>query len=164
MLAIIRDRGPQISLAWVALLRIMIGLMFLTTWGSNLSKGFYTPSGLVVFFTEVYPQSENPLGWYAGFINGVIIPARNWFAYFQLVSEFILGLGLLLGIWTRLFSLAGIFFLLNTFLATFGQDWPWAYGLPLGILGVIFFTRAGRSLGLDAKLEHYFQSLRLKFW
>jgi uncharacterized membrane protein YphA (DoxX/SURF4 family) len=142
----------QTSLYWIALLRVMLGLVFLTTWASNLSKGFYTPDGLLNFFTNVFPQSANPLTWYAAFINGVILPARAAFAPFQLVAEFLLGLALLGGALTRLACLGGAFFIANTFLATFGADWPWSYLMMLGIMGVCFFTGAGRSLGVDAWL------------
>jgi thiosulfate dehydrogenase (quinone) large subunit len=140
---------PLVSLNWLALLRALVGLVILTSWLSNLLKGYYTPDGLVYFFTSVFPQSENPLGWYAAFINQVILPVRAVFAPFQLVGEFILGFALLVGLFTRFFSLVGIFFLLNTFLATFGHDWPWAYFMPITILGVVYLTRAGRALGLD---------------
>jgi uncharacterized membrane protein YphA (DoxX/SURF4 family) len=143
---------PKIPLSWVALLRILMGVLFLTTWASNLFKGFYTPDGLQVFFTEVFPQSENPLGLYAAFINGVILPIRGVFAPFQLISELVMSLALLAGAFTPFFSLAGIIFLVNTFLATLGQDWPWAYLMPITILAVVFFTRAGRVWGLDALL------------
>ena len=143
---------PQIPLSWVALLRIILGVLFLTTWFSNLFKGFYTPDGLLDFFTNVFPQSENPLRWYAGFIINVILPIRSAFAPFQLVSEFLIGLFLLAGALTPWTSAAAAFFILNTFLATFGHDWPWSYGTILGILFVVFFTRAGRSLGFDARL------------
>lgn len=137
---------------WMAVLRVLVGLMFLSTWASNLAQGYYTPDGLARFFREAAPPSENPLSWYAAFIEGVILPIRGVFAPFQLVAELLLGLGLLLGLLTRLFSLAGIFFLLNTFLATFGHDWPWSYLLPIGILAAVFMTRAGRILGLDGRL------------
>lgn len=140
---------PKISLSWVALLRIMMGLMFLTTWYSNLQKGFYTPDGLLDFFTNVFPISENPLTFYSDFIENVIIPIRHLFAPFQLVAEFLLGLSLLVGFFTPIFSLGGIFFLINTFLLTFGHDWPWAYFMPIGILGISILTLAGRSLGVD---------------
>lgn len=156
------DSRPQLE--WIALLRIMIGLMFLTTWGSNLLRGYYTPEGLQTFFTSVFPQAENPLTWYAAFINNVILPARNVFAPFQLVAEFILGLALLLGALTPLSSLAGIFFLANTFLATLGHDWPWAYAMPIGILGVIFITRAGRALGVDMYLYRRFGDRSRLLW
>ena len=146
------ESAPRVSLTWIALLRILLGLVFLSTWVINLFNGFYTPDGLLRFFTEVYPQADNPLAFYAGFINNVILPIRGVFAPFQLVTEFLLGLGLLVGAFTPFFSLAGIFFLLNTFLATLGHDWPWSYWLPIGMLAVTFFTRAGRALGLDARL------------
>jgi len=141
-----------VSLAWIALLRIMLGLVFLTTWSSNLVKGFYSADGLLNFFTQVFPQSNNPLTWYAAFITDVILPARGVFAPFQLVGEFLMGLALFIGLFTPLICLAAGFFIANTFFATFGVDWPWSYLTILGILGVCFFTRAGRSLGVDAWL------------
>ncbi len=157
-------KDPQTPLFWLTLLRIMAGLVFLTTWASNLSKGFYTPDGLQNFFTNVFPQSDNPLTWYAAFINNVILPVRAIFAPFQLVAELLLGLALLIGFFTPLFSLAGIFFLINTFLATYGHDWPWAYLMPIGILGVCLLTRTGRSLGVDAYLLKRFGEPKWPLW
>jgi uncharacterized membrane protein YphA (DoxX/SURF4 family) len=147
---------PKTPLYWLALLRIMIGLLFLTTWVNNLIEGLYTPDGLVRLFTEVYPQSENPLSFYAAFINNVILPVRAVFAPFQLVAELMLGLALLVGFLTPLFSLAGVFFLFNTFLATFMQDWYWSHLMPIGILVVVMLSHAGRSLGVDAYLARRF--------
>jgi len=155
---------PKTPLAWVALLRILVGLVFLTTWISNLFKRFYTPDGLVIFFTVIFPQSQNPLTWYASFIDGFILPIRSVFAPFQLIAEFSLGLALLVGAFTPLFSLVGIFFLINTFLATFGHDWPWAYFMPIGILAVTFLTQAGRALGVDAYLVKRFGKRSFLLW
>lgn len=149
---------------WIAALRIVVGLMFLTTWLSNVTKGLYTPDGLLDFFTNSFPQSANPLTWYGAFINGVILPIRTVFAPFQLVMEFVLGLALLIGGFTRLFSLAGIFFLLNTFLATFSHDWPWAYLVPISILGVVWITKAGRVWGIDQWLVQKFGEKGFKSW
>jgi uncharacterized membrane protein YphA (DoxX/SURF4 family) len=158
-----RFSEPRTPLFWIALLRIMLGLVFLTTWVNNWIEGFYTPEGLLRFFTSVFPQAENPLAWYAAFINGVILPVRAVFAPFQLVAEFLLGLALLVGFLTPLASLAGIFFLTNTLLATAGQDWSWAYLMPMGILGIVFLARAGRSVGVDAWLIRRF-SLPGRWW
>jgi uncharacterized membrane protein YphA (DoxX/SURF4 family) len=158
------DKQPVTSLTWLALLRVMVGLVILTSWFSNLGKGFYTPDGLLNFFTHVFPQSENPLTGYAAFINGVILPIRSVFAPFQLIAEFTLGLALLLGGFTRLFSLAGIFFLLNTMLATFGHDWVWSYLMPIGILGVIFLAHAGRAWGIDRLLLKRFGEHGFLLW
>ena len=142
-------KTQRVPLVWISLLRILLGILFLTTWSSNLTKGFYTPDGLVDFFTNVFPQSENPLAWYAAFINGIILPIRGFFAPFQLVTEFLIGVFLVLGFLTPLTSFAGFIFIINTFLATFGHDWPWSYGMMLAILVVVLVTRAGRSIGID---------------
>ena len=164
MIRIMQKLEPKTPLAWVALLRILVGLVFLTTWISNLFKRFYTPDGLVIFFTVIFPQSQNPLTWYASFIDGFILPIRSVFAPFQLIAEFSLGLALLVGAFTPLFSLVGIFFLMNTFLATFGHDWPWAYFMPIGILAVTFLTQAGRALGVDAYLVKRFGKRSFLLW
>lgn len=158
-------QSPRVSLFWVALLRIMLGLLFLTTWASNASKGYYTPDGLVVFFTTVFPQDANPLQAYAAFINNVILPIRGVFAPFQLVTEGLMGLALLLGFFTRATSVAAAFFILNTFLATLGsREWPWSYFTILSIAGVLFLTKAGRSVGLDALLFRRFGEPKLPLY
>ena len=146
---LLATKTQRVPLVWISLLRLLLGILFLTTWSSNLTKGFYTPDGLVDFFTNVFPQSENPLAWYAAFINGIILPIRGFFAPFQLVTEFLIGVFLVLGFLTPLTSFAGIIFIINTFLATFGHDWPWSYGMMLVILFVVLVTKAWRSIGID---------------
>ena len=161
---IFKDKAPKISLSYLALLRMMIGLMFITTWFSNMLKGFYTPDGLLDFFNNVFPQSANPLTWYAAFIENAILPIRHIFAPFQLITELGMGLALLFGFLTQFSSLAAGFFLVNTFLATYGHDWPWAYAMPIGILGVIFLARAGRALGIDGLLFKRFGERGFLLW
>ena len=158
------NTGPTAPLFWIALLRIVVGLMFLTTWLPNFLDGLYTPDGLQRFFTQEYPQSENSLAFYAGFIENAILPARQAFAPFQLVAEFLLGLAILVGIFTPLASIAGIFFLLNTMLATWGHDWKWSYILPISILLVVLFTHAGRALGVDAHFLKRFGKRHFLLW
>ena len=158
------DFEPKVPLSWIALLRIVVGVMFLSTWLPNFLDGLYTPDGLQRFLTVDFPQSENPLVFYANFIEGVILPIRNVFAPFQLVTEFLMGLALLVGAFTPLASIAGIFFLLNTLLATFGHDWQWSYILPISILVVTLFTHAGRALGVDAYLVKRFGKRHFLLW
>lgn len=159
-----RDFEPKVPLTWIALLRILVGVMFLSTWLPNFLDGLYTPDGLQRFFTEDFPQSENSLVFYANFIESVILPIRSVFAPFQSVTEFLLGLAILVGAFTPLASIAGIFFLLNTMLATFGHDWLWSYLLPMGILGVCLFTHAGRVLGVDTLLLKRFGERGFLLW
>ncbi len=148
-------------LRWLAVLRIMMGLIFLTTWFANLQKGFYTPDGLQNFFTHVYPQAHNPIVPYAAFIQNILLPSRAIFAPFQLVGELTLGVLLLAGLFTPVAGILGAFFLFNIFLATYGAEWPWTYLNLIVVCIAIAATHAGRSFGIDASLARRMQSSRL---
>lgn len=155
--------SPPSPLFWMALLRIMLGLLFLTTWASNASKGFYTPSGLAEFLGDTLNEDSIPL--YADFIKEVIIPTADVFAPFQLVSEFLLGLALLLGFCTRAAAVAGAFFIINTYLLSIGTgEWAWSYFTVLSVLGAVYFTKAGRSVGIDSSLHKRYGETKLALW
>lgn len=155
---------PRTSLFWIALLRIMLGLLFITQWFDNLQSGLYTPAGLEGLFNHFFSTSAHPLEFYMRFIDEVILPVAPFFTKFQLVAELLIGIALLVGFLTPLTSLFAAFFILNTFLASWGADWPWSYLTILTILGVIFITRAGRSLGFDGKLVGRFGDVKLPLW
>jgi uncharacterized membrane protein YphA (DoxX/SURF4 family) len=149
---------------WIALLRIMLGLLFITQWYDNLVGGLYTPDGLEGLFNYFFSASDNPLNFYMEFVSDVILPIAPFFTKFQLVTELLMGFALLVGFLTPLTSLFAAFFILNTFLASWGADWPWSYLTILSILGVLFFTRAGRSLGIDAILARRFGDVKFPLW
>jgi uncharacterized membrane protein YphA (DoxX/SURF4 family) len=115
-------------------------------------------------FKYFFSASDNPLEFYMVFVNEVILPIAPFFTKFQLVTELLIGIALLVGFLTPLTSIFAAFFILNTFLASWGADWPWSYLTILVILGVLFFTRAGRSLGLDARLLKRFGEMRIPLW
>jgi len=142
-----------VHLRALAAFRVMMGLLFLTTWFANVQKGFYTPSGLLHFFTDVYPQSHNPISLYAAFIEHVLLPARAVFGPFQFVAELGLGISLLLGILTPIAGVAGALFLANIYLATFGSEWPWTYLSLIGVCLAVAISRSGRAFGVDAYLS-----------
>lgn len=155
--------SPPSPLFWMALLRIMLGLLFLTTWASNASKGLYTPSGLEEFLRDTL--NDDSIRLYATFIEDVVIPIRDVFAPFQLISEFLLGLALLVGFCTRWAALFGAFFIVNTYLLSVGTgEWAWSYFSVLSVLGAVYLSKAGRSVGVDVLLHKRFGETRLALW
>lgn len=157
----ITDEGPRF---WIALLRIMIGLLFLTVTYSNIEHGFYSAEGLHRFFNEVFPQSANPLRFYAAFIERVILPVAGPFSTFQAIAEPLMGLAFVFGVFTPLAVVGGIVFIANTFLATFGHDWPWSYIMMCAIMFTVAVTQSGRTLGVDGWLARRFGSHRWYLW
>jgi uncharacterized membrane protein YphA (DoxX/SURF4 family) len=147
---------PQHQQTAVALLRITLGIIILATWYDNLRSGLYTADGLTGFFNWLFdPQNGNgsSLGWYKGILDTAVIPIASLFAIFQLITEFIMGAALLLGILSRLFGLAAMLFFGNLFLAYFGgQEWIWVYVLLIVSAFVVVLAAAGRHWGVDRLL------------
>lgn len=144
--------SPQISLNWVALLRIMMGLVFLTTYTSNLLHGVYTTEGYVAFIQHW--AADTAIAPYQSFLLNVVIPNAEILRPVQLFTEFLfMGVFLLVGLFTPASSAIALVFVVNLGLASFGTaEWPWTYVMMAALLTILAATRAGRAWGLDALL------------
>lgn len=140
----------------VALLRITLGVILLATWYDNIRGGLYTAEGLTGFFNWLF-DSENGNGssflFYRSFLNTFVVPIAGPFGAFQLAAEFILGLALLLGFFTRFFGIAAMLFFSNLFLSYFGgHEWIWTYVILFMSAVTITLGSAGRRWGIDSRL------------
>jgi uncharacterized membrane protein YphA (DoxX/SURF4 family) len=139
------------SLNWIVILRVMMGLVFLTTWLNNLNKGLYGDGYLP--FIQSWADGSS-LRWYAAFLYNVIIPNIEILRVIQVVTEgLIMGVFLIIGLFTPISAAISWFFVVNLFLASFGTgEWPWSYIMMGVMLAVIALSRSGRSLGVDTWL------------
>jgi uncharacterized membrane protein YphA (DoxX/SURF4 family) len=153
----------RVSLNWIVILRVMMGLVFLTTWASNLAKGLYG-DGFEPFIQGWADGTE--FRWYAALLNEVIIPNIEILRVVQVVTEgLFMGLFLIIGLLTPLSAATAWFFVVNLFFASFGTgEWPWTYIMMGVVLAVIALTRAGRSLGVDAWLLERWGEPRLPLY
>lgn len=137
----------------VALLRITLGIIVLVTWADNLTKGTYSAGGISGLFEYIFDENGGGSAVYRAVIEGTILQAPGVFGAFQLVAEFLLGAGLLLGLFTPLAGLGAALFFFNLLLAFLGgQEWIWTYVLLTMSAVVVALTRSGRAWGLDAWL------------
>ncbi|MCA9924961.1 MAG: hypothetical protein KC419_13185 [Anaerolineales bacterium] len=147
-----RSNEAQNRQTAVALLRITLGVIILVTWYGNVKSGIYTADGLTGFFNWLFDSNGNgsSLGWYKAFLDSAIVPIAGAFGAMQLVGELLLGLALLLGAFTRLFGVIGMFFFANLFLSYFGgHEWIWTYVLLFMSSLTVFLSSAGRVWGVD---------------
>jgi uncharacterized membrane protein YphA (DoxX/SURF4 family) len=144
-------KSRLVSLNWIAILRVMMGLVFLTTWLSNLNKGLYG-DGFVPFIQGWADGTD--FGWYAALLNDVIIPNADILRVVQIVTEgLFMGVFLTIGLLTPISAAIAGFFVVNLFFASFGTgEWPWTYIMMGVMLAVIALTRAGRAYGVDTWL------------
>ena len=142
-----------LSVWFILLLRLMIGLAFFQSGLDKILVGDFDAGG---YLTGAVPNSGSPaadlfvamgqMSWFVDFVN-VAVP---W-------GELFIGLGLLVGAFTRLAAFWGAFMMLLFYLG----NWDVAHGYINGdfaymlvFLSVAAFG-AGRILGLDASLEQY---------
>jgi len=156
----------------IAAVRIATGIFF-------LFFGEYKLAGSA-FATTTFPQqwlkqiiSQGAVGFYAAFLQKVVLPHHVFFGYAVGAVESFIGVSLVFGLWVRAASILGVLHMINLTLATWwepGHNVPaWRYfgneldHLPLLFLFLIFFTaKAGRTWGLDAVL-HRRQRLKSNF-
>jgi uncharacterized membrane protein YphA (DoxX/SURF4 family) len=159
---------PVVSMShpdrWVAFLRIVVGLYF--------AKAVYTKLGLVMVggvlplpgaserWIHTMPSivskqaSGNPILFYKQFLENTVLTHAELFAHLTALGEAITGIGLTLGLLTGLASLVGLVLVTNYGLATQWMS-PGQQGFHIVLFALMlafFFSRAGRTWGLDARL------------
>lgn len=161
---------------WLVLLRVVVGVWFLKAVWTKLTLSFLW--GMVPYpavsprFLNFHPKrvaefaAGNPFGWYKEFLETTVLPHAKLFAILQSYGEACVGIGLVLGLFTGLSALVGLFLSLNYGLAGqwmgFSQQ---GFHLVLVTSMVIFLgTRAGRVWGLDWLLLRAAPRSRLLQW
>ena len=154
-------KTPEI---WIALLRIVVGAWFLkAVWTKltiSLAWGLVPYIDVAPRFINFYPKrvaefaAGNPIGWYKDFLEQTVLPHAATFATLQVWGEVAVGIGVTLGLLTRLSALVGLYLAVNFGLASqwmsFGQQ---GFHLLLVTSMVIFIgAGAGRAWGIDAWL------------
>jgi len=90
--------------------------------------------------------------WYKSFLQHYVVPHSELFGYLVMLGEIAVGVGLLLGLFTRFSSCVGLFMLINYYLGP-GMA---RGGAPLAqqqtfivCLAIFILANPGRALGLD---------------
>ena len=160
--------------------RLWAGAFFLVTAWWKLVQDGYTIGEKIGYFREDYvamiqgaiarpPELfGQPLGFYADFLEGVMLPGATVLAPAILFFEVVLGLSLVLGAGVRLTASLGVLLMLGFNLAKPMPSPPAAPDDPVGvylftvrmanwpvtvILLLLALAAAGRILGLDAWLR-----------
>jgi len=138
---------------YIALLRIYIGY-YLLQQGIRKFLGNF-PKGDWIGRQIGDVATLDISSWYKHFLLGYVVPHHELFGYLVMIGEIAVGICLLLGLFTRLGALVGLFLILNYFFAigllrggaTLAQQQTF-----IVCLIVIFISNAGRALGLDGLL------------
>ncbi len=158
--------APRTLAGGFAALRIFFGLVWLSNglaklfdtgnydWGF-LSFNLITRGAARSIATNAAGKSQlAPLG---AFYRDVVLPNWGFFGILSTIAELAIGLGLLLGIATRLAAVGGLLLLTPIWVMLWHTNlYLWEYPLDLFPLLLLAIVPAGRFLGADRSLAPRF--------
>ncbi len=139
---------------FIGLCRLAFGLMWLhgASWKSPPAFGQATNTGLWYWIQQEIQHAAFP--WYRGFLESVVVPHFATVGWLIFLLELTVGLLLLIGLFTRIFSVVGLLMSLNMLigLAAHPAQTLTAYVL-MAMFHLVFLTsRAGLNWGADQLL------------
>ena len=152
-----QSQNPTVSFAGqpdaargLALVRLIVGAMFVSVFFENLGKGAYTPAGYAGVINFYIKNSHSPAAW--KLVLGFMSSHAAMIAPGQAAMELSLGILLVIGLLTRPAALVAFLFLGSLWVTELGTSWIWELLVPVvASLGLVV-GRAGRAWGVDALL------------
>jgi uncharacterized membrane protein YphA (DoxX/SURF4 family) len=142
--------GYPVAANGLALVRLIVGAMFVSVFFENLGKGAYTPAGYAGVINFYIKNSHAPAAW--KLVLGFMSSHAAMVAPGQAVMEISVGILLVIGLITRPVALVAFLFLGSLWLTELGTSWIWELLVPVvASLGLVV-GRAGRAWGIDALL------------
>ena len=146
----VRFVGQPDAANGLALVRLTIGAMFVWVFFENLGKGLYTPGGYAGLIDYYIQHDHAPAVWKTVMAQAASHAAMA--APMQAVTEILLGILLVVGLFTRPVAFVAFLYLGSLWMSEWGTAWIWELLVPvLASLGLAV-GRAGRAWGIDALL------------
>jgi len=136
----------------LALCRMAIGVLWLTALIWKLPPNFIPPEGLRSLREWMELEVQYPiLPVYGQFVQSIVLPNFTLFAWATFIVELLIGLGLLLGAFTRAAAVLGLLMSLNLMIGLLEvpNEWPWSYIMLVMFQAVFIFAAPGRMWGFD---------------
>ena len=111
------DWGTKIPMEYFALIRIALGFAFLGHAITKLSAGYLTSGEPLARYLQGQLRSPFVDAPYRAFLEGVVVPNVGTFAPLIALTEMVVGIGLILGLGTRVVAALGLFLGVNYWLA-----------------------------------------------
>lgn len=157
-----KERAPL----WpIALSRILIGILWLFSLRWKLPPDFAPASGRGLIDWLMLEVQHPAFGFYANFVESVVIPNFTLFAWAIFLSEALVGISLLTGTMVRLGGLVGLLMSINLGIGLLEVpgEWPWSYVMMAMWHGTFVVTAAGRLWGIDSWLRQKTAVSRLRW-
>lgn len=145
-----QDAVQRTAGAGLAIVRVIIGGELFSTFFENLHKGAYTAAGYAGVLNYYVRHSHSPEAW--RHVLAIMASHSAMLAPMQAITEFSVGLLLILGLFTRPAALVAFLFLGTLWVTELGTSWIWELLPPFVASLGLLVGRAGRTWGVDAIL------------
>lgn len=140
----------------LAIVRLIIGAMFVSVFFENLGKGLYRPAGYSGLINYYIQHDHAPAAWKA--VMGFMASHAAMAAPMQGLTEISVGVLLLLGLLTRPVAFVAFGFLGSLWVSELGVGWIWELLPPVVASFGLSVGQAGRTWGVDAWLAERWPS------
>lgn len=140
----------------LALVRVVIGAMFVSVFFENLGKGLYRPAGYAGLINYYIKASHCPAAWKV--VMGLAAHHAAMAAPLQAMTEISLGILLVIGLVTRPAAFVAFLLLGSLWISELGTSWIWELLVPVVASLGLSIGRAGRRWGVDAWLSQRWPS------
>jgi len=129
--------------------RITLGVLFLSVWGSNVNKGLYGADQYAALIRSYVEEGNAPGVWKD--LMGAIADGAAVFSKLQLVTELALGVLLTLGLLTRVVAVVAWVFLASLWISELGvpNEWTWSLVFPALAAFAVAWLPEARAYSLD---------------
>jgi uncharacterized membrane protein YphA (DoxX/SURF4 family) len=148
-----RGRGARCALS---MLRIVLGVFFISVFFENLNKGLYSASGYAGLINYYIEKGHAPQALKS--VMSLMAAHASLAGPMQGITEISFGILLLIGLLTRPVALAAFLFLTTLWVAESGTAWIWELLVPMAVALALVIGRAGRTFGADALLAKRYPS------
>lgn len=140
----------------LAMVRLIIGAMFVSVFFENLGKGLYRPAGYSGLINYYITHDHAPAAWKA--VMGFMASHAAMAAPMQGLTEISLGVLLVIGLLTRPVAFVAFGFLGSLWVSEWGTSWIWELLVPVVASLALSVGQAGRTWGVDAWLARRWPS------
>jgi len=138
---------PKLALA---ILRVALGALFLSTFFENLGKGLYGAKGYAGLIHTYVQYGHAPQIWKQ--VMSVTAAHAAITGPLQAVLEFSLGVLLIIGLLSRPAALVALGFLTGLWVSEWGIGWIWELLVPMIVAAALTLGPSSRRAALDVAL------------
>ena len=157
----IRHMAQKVNAFWLTLLRVALGIRFLWEGIAKIQDGYFSSYEKLASGASNILWSEGTPQWYVWIMEQTIVPNQLWIQKLIPIAEIVLGLMLIVGLFTALASLGVAGMSLSFIMAAWGASGVWD-PIMIFVGSIALLGGAGHAFGLDYYVLPWLFSLSKK--